>query len=497
MSSLNSLLNFDDLLRPISAEQPSGQKQDAAEIYDQIEQARTADDTLARNQWQRDLKKADWHAVISLATAALTHKVKDLKLAVLLTEALAKQHGLAGMRDGLQLTRELLTQFWDSLYPAIDDGDLEARAIQLEWLNKNLPFSLEQMPLTIAMKGEAYSWQHRQEALKLEGLAQSDTEKAQAARESMINDGKITLEQFEAAVNATPREFYKTLGDELRQSLAQITLLEEVVDQKFGVQEAPSLGKIKKSLDDCLGMVEDILQRKPQPHNIEFDSAPIENKEGAALECEELDNRDLSPSRHEVSPSVPTCREEALQDMGELADFPTSSDAASNDGTLVANPETDDEREPAFRSSQSAVESAAAPAHEEKTDHTWLQAIAHVQAGQIQTGVALLRQELLAARSKRERFLSQLRLAELCLLADKPALAKPIVEELVTTVEQFRLEEWEPAELNVRVWRACHRCYRELGNHNGADHDLTNRAFAKLCQLDLVQALECTDGVME
>jgi type VI secretion system protein ImpA len=175
--------------------------------------------------------------------------------------------------------------------------------------------------------------------------------------------------------------------------------------------------------------------------------------------------------------------------MSEPADLPNALDTE----VLAANSEIAEESEPNFLASQSVAEPAqfeiTALAREEKTDDVWLQAMAHVQAGQVQTGVALLRQELLAARSKRERFLSQLRLAELCLLADKPALARPIVEELVATVEQFRLEEWEPAELNVRVWRACHRCHRELSNHNGADHDLMNRAFAKLCQLDLVQAL--------
>jgi type VI secretion system protein ImpA len=492
MSSLNSLLNFDDLLKPISNEHPSGRKQDAADIYDQIEQARSADDTLARDQWQRDLKKADWNAVISLATAALTHKVKDLKLAVLLTEALAKQHGLAGMREGLQFTRELLAQFWDSLYPIIEDGDWEARAIQIEWLNKNLPFYLEQMPLTSAMNGEAYSWQHRQEALQLESLAQNDTAKAQAARENMLNDGKITLEQFEAAVNATLREFYENLRDELHQGVEHAIQLEEVVDQKFGAQEAPGLEKIKKSLDECLGLVEDILQKKPQPQEsyIESASSSIDGEEIIAPKHEALDDRDLSPSRHATSPSLAGCREEALQELSEPADFLTSSDTE----VLAANAETEEERRPTSRSSRSVVESAAAPAREEKTDDVWLQAIAHVQAGQIPIGISLLKQELLAARSKRERFLSQLRLAELCLLADKSALAKPIVEELVATVEQFRLEEWEPAELNVRVWRACHRCYRELGNHNGADHELMNRAFAKLCQLDLVQALDCYEA---
>jgi hypothetical protein len=68
------------------------------------------------------------------------------------------------------------------------------------------------------------------------------------------------------------------------------------------------------------------------------------------------------------------------------------------------------------------------------------------------TGFA--RQEFETARFQSERLLSQLRLAELCVLANKPALAKPFVEELVATVEALHLREWEPAESNVCAWRA-------------------------------------------
>src|SRR5574341_2560424 len=93
------------------------------------------------------------------------------------------------------------------------------------------------------------------------------------------------------------------------------------------------------------------------------------------------------------------------------------------------------------------------PGDDEHRD-CWQQALALVQAGQIQTGLALLKQEFGTARSQGERLLSQLRLAELCVLANKPALAKPFVEELVATVEALHLREWEPAESNVCAWRA-------------------------------------------
>ena len=40
----------------------------------------------------------------------------------------------------------LQEQFWTSLYPEIEDGDLETRVLLLEWVNNNLPCPSEQSP---------------------------------------------------------------------------------------------------------------------------------------------------------------------------------------------------------------------------------------------------------------------------------------------------------------------------------------------------------------
>ena len=77
--------------------------------------------------WSKEIgctrsKSPTWPAVIEMATEALTTKSKDLQITVWLVEALVKQHGFAGLRDGLQLLRELQERFWPSLYPAVEDG---------------------------------------------------------------------------------------------------------------------------------------------------------------------------------------------------------------------------------------------------------------------------------------------------------------------------------------------------------------------------------------
>ena len=44
-----------------------------------------------------------------------------------------REQGVGGLADGLDLMRGLTENFWDSLYPELEDGDAEMRATPLEW----------------------------------------------------------------------------------------------------------------------------------------------------------------------------------------------------------------------------------------------------------------------------------------------------------------------------------------------------------------------------
>jgi len=161
-------VDFESLLTPITGGNPSGESLRYAGPYDAIQTARRADEpNLDQGAWKRDRKVANWREVNKLATEALVNKSKDIQIAVWLTEALVKQQGFAGARDGLRLLRELHERFWDTLYPISEDGDLEVRAGALESLNAGLPTSIGQIPITqptSAGTGEGYSLMHWQES---------------------------------------------------------------------------------------------------------------------------------------------------------------------------------------------------------------------------------------------------------------------------------------------------------------------------------------------
>src|SRR5688572_27240048 len=134
----------EDILNPIPGDKPSGENLRYAPVYDKIKEARREDDDAPQGEWQTERKVADWPLVIKLTKDALSKKSKDLQLAVWLTEAMLRREGIAGLRGGLDLLDGMVDQYWDSLFPAIDDGDVEMRAAPLEWAGSRLDLSVRQ-----------------------------------------------------------------------------------------------------------------------------------------------------------------------------------------------------------------------------------------------------------------------------------------------------------------------------------------------------------------
>src|SRR5258707_226184 len=128
----------DDLLNPIEGENPSGANMRYSAVFDKIKEARRADDDAPQGEWQRERKVADYKTVVKLASETLATKTKDLQLAAWLTEALLRTEGFSGLRQGLDLTRGLIAEFWDTLYPEIEDGEMDLRAAPVEWVGTTL-----------------------------------------------------------------------------------------------------------------------------------------------------------------------------------------------------------------------------------------------------------------------------------------------------------------------------------------------------------------------
>jgi type VI secretion system protein ImpA len=234
------------VLAPISQQKPAGEDLRALKDWVEIRKARpNLNDTADKRDWQpANPVKTDWSNYKDVVERALCTKSKDLELGVFLTEACARLHGFAGIRDGIWTLKGLLTEFADKgLYPLPEDGN-EARYGKLEWMNEKLAEVIQEIPITMrAAPAVNYSMNYRNEALRPNGM--------------------ITVAEFESAVAVGTREQYEGLSKELEETRAEFDEFEDVVNTQFG-PNALSFVESKHALEDCQVAVHSIL-RKKQP----------------------------------------------------------------------------------------------------------------------------------------------------------------------------------------------------------------------------------------
>lgn len=250
----------EDLLTPIVGDTPSGvdvRYDSKVLLYDQIKEARRQDDNLDQGDWQHDRKMADYPQVIQLGQEALATKTKDLQVAAWLTEALLHTEGFSGLRQGLLLCQGLIANFWETLYPPIEESDLELRAAPLDWLGAALELPLK----SIALVRAGYDWYKFKESRVVGYEAQVQNNKEKEARAQRLAEGKLAPELFDKALAETPKAFYLQSEKELDGCLEALKSLDELCSQKYG-DAAPSLGKLKIALGEVRHTVHTLLQKK-------------------------------------------------------------------------------------------------------------------------------------------------------------------------------------------------------------------------------------------
>ena len=163
-----AMLDLDQLIAPIPGDSPAGGSVPFA-VREKLEEYRKEVDPndFAANDPMRPeaAQHADWPAVERLARETLSGTSKDLLVAARLTEALTREHGFGGLRDGLRLMRRLVSECWDRLNPAIEsDDDLEIRAAPFFWLDETdrgarFPTTIRRVPMVRGEK-ESFGWTH-------------------------------------------------------------------------------------------------------------------------------------------------------------------------------------------------------------------------------------------------------------------------------------------------------------------------------------------------
>jgi type VI secretion system protein ImpA len=289
-------LNVEELLQPISGDNPSGADLRYDPIYEKIKEARRQEDDVPLGQWERDIKVADWPLVVKLGTEILTTKSKDLQIAAWLTEAVIRQEGFSGLRSGLQLMAGLLDKYWDTLWPPIEDGDSELRAAPLSWVGLKLEVPVKSVPLVRAGY-DFFKHFESQTTVGYEAACEGDSKKL-TARQEKIAEGKLPGEEWDKAFEATPKPFYKQIVADVDASLKGIAALDQLGD-KFG-DAAPGYGTLKKAVEEVQHVAVALLKAK-----LAVNPDPIEPEPSTA------DGTAAADASGPLTPE-PTSREDAI-----------------------------------------------------------------------------------------------------------------------------------------------------------------------------------------
>jgi len=308
----------DDLLSPVPGANPSGESLRYAPLYDQIKEARREEEAAGdMGVWQRELKKADSPLVIKLAGDALATRSKDLQLAAWLTEAALRLEGYPGLKSGLELIRGMLEGFWDTLYPEIEDGDLELRATPLEWVGSRLDEPVRRVPLT--RSGLDWFTYKRSREIGYEAEAATDEKKRQL-REEAISQEQPTAEEFDEAVQATPESFYQQRGEQLEACLEALRALDELCLAKFG-DYAPSFGPLRNTLEEVKQTIRMLLAKKRPVE------AAVEEEPEVLEEPEAVPGAPARVARRRVVGVEPADREDALERVAAAARYLRQQDS--------------------------------------------------------------------------------------------------------------------------------------------------------------------------
>jgi type VI secretion system protein ImpA len=301
-----------DLVSPIPGPNPAGIDLRYDPLYDKIKEARHEDDDAPQGDWQRPRKTADYALVTKLASEALATRSKDLQLAAWLTEAQLRREGFAGLRSGLEFLRVLLVRYWEDLYPQLEDGDPELRAAPLSWVGLTLSPAIRSVPLN--RNGHDFYKYKESRVVGYEADANADPKKLQA-RQAALEEGKLSAEEFDRGVDATPKAWYKQLAADVDGCVEALGDLDRVGRERFG-DSAPNFLRLQDALSEIQRAVRQLLTRK-----LELDPDPPEPMASADPGPEAPAAASISAVQPEPAPGVSRTSSEATDREGAIANI--------------------------------------------------------------------------------------------------------------------------------------------------------------------------------
>ena len=330
---------------PIGGDFPAGENLQAsgegkavrASLRDFREEARR----IERRADEGDTSDGGWPAARSVwaevrdgGLDVLRNRSRDLEIAALTIEALARTDGFIGLAAGFAITRTMVESSWSELFPIPDPEDgpadeeavIEERTLPLQRLvgmesEGLLVPAILHIPLTQSRSDEQYALCHWRSSRDL--LNEQNEEKLKLA----VERGAVSPAQFEQAVASTPLPHLKDVYLELREAAEQWELLSNSVSSCSGGAAVLPAGPIRDLFEECDAAIRTFAPAAIPPPE------PTTDESGDGATDEPGAEGEGGGGRL----GAPTGRAEALSQLESIADFFERHDPHSLVGAQIRN----------------------------------------------------------------------------------------------------------------------------------------------------------------
>ena len=448
----------------------------------------------------------DWNVVLEATHKLLCESTKDTKVFCWWAYALWKKNGFIGLEKALGLFNEFLATFQVNLFPKSKKVKRSSMAWLEEMLNEEILdergtitttvdtktflelFSHLEKNFSLALEEEISIFRKMRSAL--ERLNKEEERKAQAPKANasvVATSNEVNVIDNDTDATKVLRSLKKSAGllhqyyrekdiSDIK-ALRLVRLISWIdVDSLPANEEgktplnAPSeesLNQIdnliaEESFDLAFSHLENIIAVSPFWIEGHFMASTLLEKMGHMTAAKEVKNALISFVKMDES-----ILELSFRDTTPFASVKFKQWLSEDMGTVSIQKQEDDTDD----DKEEIIESAYAFAKKK----------------QVKEAMGLLQREHAKAVNKEDKFHWRLAKAELAAEFGKKDVALALLEDLIRDIDTYKLDAWKP-ELAGKVFNL----YLNTFDRTNVDVEHLNKAYARLCKIDIAQALEIT-----
>jgi len=508
---------------PIQPDQPAGQE---ARYTPEYEQLQAEIDKLSLPSASSGI---DWRKVENLASIILSQKSKDLAVASYLAVALIYNRQVEGLAIGLQIYRDLLENFWETLYPT--KARMRGRVRTMEWWVEKMETALASLaPASFSSELfqkikenfdqiDDFISQHVEEPPALSPLRDyfrniAETAVTQpAAEEKKVEEEKpsprppatppapardepeliSSAQEAQRALNSVWAKMREIAAYLFQENMAnpQAYRLNRMASWSM-VDNLPPAAEGKTKIPSPPGQVKNSLHDLQAKGNYEALVKAAEGKVSQFIFWLDL-NRLVAEALTMLGPTYQAAAEAVKRETAYLISrLPGLAELAFADGTPFADLETkgwlkEIAGSTAVTLSAPLTSSSAASVQEEDLmSKEVAKAKEMIKEGKLLEAISGLQQQMQKSSSGKEKILWRLAVAQLLLEMKKPRPARPYLEQILQDIDNYHLEEWDP-DLALQglktIW---------LGWNNASEPGLKEKLsdlILRIAKLDLAEAM--------